>query len=77
MAKDFILAKVTAGDQPGLVRCLGARAGDLVAQAMAANGDSVLAVFHPVIQGTDVIAQAIPWATGKALIVVHRHSRDV
>jgi hypothetical protein len=72
MGKEIVLARVKAADQIGLTSCPGARPGDLVFQAMAPNGDSVLGVFHPIIPGNDVIAQARPWPEGAALLVLHR-----
>jgi hypothetical protein len=76
MAKDIVLARVVCGDQPGLVLCRGARAGDMVAQALAKNGDDVRGVFGPVIPAVDVIAQVKGWAEGEALLVLHRFSPD-
>jgi hypothetical protein len=76
MAKDVILARVVCADAAGLVPCQGARAGDLIAQALADNGDDVKGIFGPVIPAADVIAQLKPWAQGSALLVLHRFSPD-
>ena len=73
MAKEIVLARVRArAEYDCLALCPGARAGDLVAQAMAPNGDSVLGIFYPVIPGSDRIAQCKGWAEGEALLVLHR-----
>ena len=76
MAKDIILARVTCGDRLGLVTCRGARPGDLLAQALAPNGDDVSGVFGRVIPAPDLIAQVKPWAQGSALLVLHRFTPD-
>lgn len=76
MAKHIVLAMATTGD-PGLIACPGARPGDLVAQAMAmSNGDDVTGVFHPVIPGADVIAQARPAPGIHCLLQLHRFTPD-
>ena len=76
MAKDIVLAMATTAE-PGLVTCRGARPGDLVAQAMAlSNGDDVTGVFHPVIPGSDVIAQARQGPGINCLIQLHRFRQD-
>jgi hypothetical protein len=76
MAKDVILAKVTCTDKVGLIVCRGARPGDLLAQALAPNGDDVCGVFGRVIPAADLIAQITPWALGEALLVLHRYTPD-
>lgn len=76
MAREIVLAKVTTA-QPGLLVCRGARAGDLIAQAMAlSNGDDVSGVFHPVVPGPDTIAQARQGPDIECLLVLHRFTPD-
>lgn len=75
--REMIFAKVTTTDAGGLLPCHGARAGDMVAQAMAwSNGDNVTGVFLPVIPGTDVIVQAKPAPGIECLILLHRFRAD-
>ena len=76
MAKDIVLAKVTTA-APGLLICHGARAGDLVAQALAlSNGDDVTGVFLPVIPGADTICQAKQAPGIECLIRLIRYTPD-
>ena len=76
MAKEVVLAKVTTAE-PGVLRCWGARAGDLVFQAMSmGNGDSVTGIFAPVIPGSDVIVQAKIGPGIECLILLHRNFPD-
>ena len=66
------LAKVTT-DQPGVLLCRGARAGDVVMQALAlSNGDDVTGVFLPMIPGPDVIVQAKPAPGIDCILLIHR-----
>lgn len=77
MARQTILAKCTTGDGPGIVLCYGARAGDVVFQAMAlSNGDDVTGVFDPCIPGADKIVQNKPAPGIECLIQLHRHFPD-
>lgn len=71
MGQINVLAKITAADAPGLVTCRGARAGDLVAQAIAwSNGDSVAGVFAPLIPVADGILQLKAWPGGGDVLLV-------
>ncbi len=83
MARTIVLAyAVTEGI--GLIRCLGARPGDVVAQAIKSpdpnnpnsTGDDVTGVFHPVIPGADVIAQAKNAPGITCLLQLHRFTPD-
>lgn len=77
MAKETVLAKVKTGE-PGLLKCLGARPGDVIAQAMAlSNGDNVSGVFAPVIPGNDLIVQVRPGPDIDCLLLLHRYVADV
>lgn len=77
MARETVLAKVTTGDGPGILTCWGARAGDVVFQAIAlSNGDNVAGVFEPCIPGPDKIVQAKPAPGIECLIQLHRYVPD-
>lgn len=79
MAKTDVIAIATT-EGIGIIRCLGARPGDFVHQAIKlpdpnnplSTGDDVTGVFHPVIPGNDVIAQAKNAPGITCLLMLHR-----